>query len=41
MTAGLLAALRDPGYQRLVAALPGYDASRTGEVESLQDAFPA
>lgn len=40
LLAGLLAALRDPGYQRLVAALPGYDATRTGEVESLQAAFP-
>lgn len=37
---GLLAALREPGYQQLVAALPGYDATRTGEVEALRDAFP-
>jgi molybdate transport repressor ModE-like protein len=38
LMARLLAILREPGYHRLVAALPGYDAARTGDVESLQDA---
>jgi hypothetical protein len=37
--ARLLALLREPGYHRLVDALPGYDAARTGDIESLQDAF--
>jgi hypothetical protein len=31
--------LRQPGYHRLVNALPGYDAGRTGSIESLQEAF--
>jgi hypothetical protein len=31
--------LRQPGYHRLVDALPGYDASRTGSIESLDEAF--
>jgi molybdate transport repressor ModE-like protein len=35
----LLAVLREPGYQRLVAALPGYNAAHTGEIASLHDAF--
>jgi molybdate transport repressor ModE-like protein len=39
LMARLLAVLREPGYHRLVAALPGYDAARTGDIESLQDAF--
>jgi molybdate transport repressor ModE-like protein len=39
LMARLLAALREPGYHRLVDALPGYDAARTGDIESLQDAF--
>jgi molybdate transport repressor ModE-like protein len=39
LMARLLALLREPGYHRLVDALPGYDAARTGDIESLQDAF--
>lgn len=39
LMAQLLAVLRQPGYHRLVNALPGYDASRTGSIESLQEAF--
>jgi molybdate transport repressor ModE-like protein len=39
LMARLVAVLREPGYHRLVDALPGYDASRTGDIESLQDAF--
>jgi len=39
MMARLLALLREPAYHRLVDALPGYDATRTGHIESLQDAF--
>ena len=39
LMAQLLAVLRQPGYHRLVDALPGYDATRTGDIESLQDAF--
>lgn len=31
--------MRDPAYHRLVAALPGYDATGTGELVSLADAF--
>jgi molybdate-binding protein len=40
LMAQLLAVLRQPGYHRLVDALPGYDASRTGSIESIQEAFP-
>jgi molybdate transport repressor ModE-like protein len=39
LMARLLAVLREPGYHRLVDALPGYDAARTGDIESLQEAF--
>ena len=39
LMAQLLAVLRQPGYHRLVDALPGYDASRTGSIESLDEAF--
>jgi molybdate-binding protein len=39
LMAQLLAVLRQPGYHRLVNALPGYDAGRTGSIESLQEAF--
>jgi molybdate transport repressor ModE-like protein len=39
LMARMLAVLREPGYHRLVDALPGYDAARTGDIESLQDAF--
>jgi molybdate transport repressor ModE-like protein len=39
LMARLLAVLREPGYHRMVDALPGYDAARTGNIESLQDAF--
>jgi molybdate transport repressor ModE-like protein len=39
LMARLLAVLREPGYHSLVDALPGYDAARTGDIESLQDAF--
>jgi molybdate transport repressor ModE-like protein len=39
LMAQLLAVLRQPGYHRLVNALPGYDASHTGSIESLQEAF--
>lgn len=35
----LLELMRDPAYHRLVAALPGYDATGTGELVSLADAF--
>jgi molybdate transport repressor ModE-like protein len=35
----LLTVLRQPGYHRLVAALPGYDASETGKIESVHEAF--
>jgi molybdate-binding protein len=41
LMAQLLAVLRQPGYHRLVDALPGYDAGRTGSIESLQEAFGA
>lgn len=41
LMAQLLAILRQPGYHRLVDALPGYDASRTGSIESLEEAFGA
>ncbi|MGB9107937.1 MAG: substrate-binding domain-containing protein [Telluria sp.] len=41
LMAQLLAVLRQPGYHRLVDALPGYDASRTGSIESLEEAFGA
>jgi molybdate-binding protein len=40
LMAQLLAVLRQPGYHRLVNALPGYDAARTGSIESIQEAFP-
>jgi molybdate transport repressor ModE-like protein len=40
LMAQLLAVLRQPGYHRLVAALPGYDNARTGSIESLREAFP-
>ena len=35
----LLELMRQPCYHRLVAALPGYDASGTGEVVSMTEAF--
>ncbi|MFC5511694.1 substrate-binding domain-containing protein [Massilia jejuensis] len=35
----LLAIMRDPAYHRLVAALPGYDATGTGELVAIADAF--
>jgi molybdate transport repressor ModE-like protein len=35
----LLTVLRQPGYHRLVAALPGYDASETGKIEPVHQAF--
>ncbi|MFC0253403.1 substrate-binding domain-containing protein [Massilia consociata] len=35
----LLGMMRQPSYQRLVAALPGYDASGTGELVSIAEAF--
>jgi hypothetical protein len=35
----LLDLMRDPAYHRLVAALPGYDATGTGELVSIADAF--
>ncbi|MCD2515319.1 helix-turn-helix transcriptional regulator [Massilia sp. G4R7] len=35
----LLGLMREPSYHRLVAALPGYDATGTGEVLSIRDAF--
>jgi len=35
----LLGLMREPAYHRLVAALPGYDATGTGEVLSIRDAF--
>jgi molybdate transport repressor ModE-like protein len=35
----LLEVMRDPGYHRLVAALPGYDATGTGELVSIAEAF--
>jgi molybdate transport repressor ModE-like protein len=39
LMAQLLAVLRQPGYHRLVNALPGYEADRTGSIESIQEAF--
>ena len=39
LMARLLAVLREPGYHRLVAALPGYDATHTGRIETLAEAF--
>jgi molybdate transport repressor ModE-like protein len=35
----LLELMRDPAYHRLVAALPGYDATGTGDLVSIADAF--
>jgi molybdate transport repressor ModE-like protein len=35
----LLELMRDPAYHRLVAALPGYDATGTGGLVSIADAF--
>jgi hypothetical protein len=35
----LFALMRDPSYQCLVDALPGYEAAGTGEVVSITDAF--
>jgi molybdate transport repressor ModE-like protein len=35
----LVEVLQQPGYHRQVAALPGYDASATGKLESLAQAF--
>jgi molybdate transport repressor ModE-like protein len=35
----LLTVVRQPGYHRLVAALPGYDASETGKIESVHAAL--
>ncbi len=40
LMAQMLAVLRQPGYHRLVNALPGYDASRTGSIEAIPEAFP-
>ena len=40
LMAQLLAVLRQPGYHRLVNALPGYDAERTGSIEAIHEAFP-
>ena len=40
LMAQLLTVLRQPGYHRLVAALPGYGASSTGRIETLEEAFP-
>jgi molybdate-binding protein len=40
LMAQVLAVLRQPGYHRLVDALPGYDATRTGCIESIQEVFP-
>ena len=39
LMAQLLTVLRQPGYQRLVAALPGYGAADTGRIEALDEAF--
>jgi molybdate transport repressor ModE-like protein len=39
LMAQLLAVLRQPAYHRLVAALPGYDPSHTGRIETLAEAF--
>jgi molybdate-binding protein len=41
LMAQLLTVLRQPGYHRLVAALPGYEADFTGRIETLEEAFPA
>jgi molybdate transport repressor ModE-like protein len=35
----LVTVLRQPGYHRLVADLPGYDAANTGKIESVAQAF--
>ena len=35
----LLDLMRDPGYHKLVNALPGYDATGTGELVSIPEAF--
>ena len=35
----LLTVVRQPGYHRQVAALPGYDAGETGKIESVHEAF--
>jgi molybdate transport repressor ModE-like protein len=35
----LLELMRNPAYHRLVAALPGYDATGTGDLVSIADAF--
>lgn len=40
LMARLLAVLREPGYHQRVAALPGYDATHTGRIEALDEAFP-
>jgi molybdate-binding protein len=40
LMAQMLAVLRQPGYHRLVNALPGYDACRTGSIEAIHEAFP-
>lgn len=37
----VVAALRDPGLRDVLNALPGYDASASGTVTPLRDAFPA
>jgi molybdate transport repressor ModE-like protein len=39
LMAQMLAVLRQPAYHRLVAALPGYDPSHTGRIETLDEAF--
>ena len=41
LMARLLAVLREPGYHRQVAALPGYDAAHTGRIDTLDQAFGA
>jgi molybdate transport repressor ModE-like protein len=35
----LIALMRQPAYTALVAALPGYDATHTGQLVSVEDAF--
>jgi molybdate-binding protein len=36
-----LMVLQQDGYHRLVAALPGYDASDTGKIDAVAQAFGA
>jgi hypothetical protein len=35
----LIALMRQPAYAGLVAALPGYDATHTGQLVSVEEAF--